>query len=69
MNKYYYKLVCVDENNPVSGYRVLTDELFDNLDDVHEFVQNNINQYYPELTKWMLLPFRKDEVKVNGKPA
>lgn len=68
MDKYCYKLVCVDENNAM-GYRVLSDELFNNLDDVHTFVEDHINQYTPELTKWMLLPFKKDAIKVNGEPA
>ena len=64
MDNYYYKLVCVDETNPM-GYRVLNDENFDSLDAVHEFVQRHINEYIPNLVKWMLMPFKKDEVRVK----
>ena len=42
MDNHYFKLVCVDEQNPI-GYHVLEDENLDNLEDVHKYVEEHIN--------------------------
>lgn len=65
MENYYYKLVCVDETNPLE-YEILEDKNVDSLDDVHEFVVEHIKDYQPDKTKWILLPFKKENVKVNS---
>ena len=65
MEGYAFKLVCVDENNPLE-YRVLTDENFEDLDKIHEFIQRHIHEHNPDFTKWMLIPFRKLNVVVGG---
>lgn len=59
MEKYYFKLVCVNENNPLE-YEVLEDVNVATLNEVHAYVVNRINKHtHPELTKWMLLPIKK----------
>ena len=64
MDKYYFKLVCVDEQNPLE-YCVLEDKIIGNLDDVHKYVKEHIAIHTPESTKWMLIPYRKDEVTIR----
>lgn len=59
VEKYFFKLVCVNENNPLE-YEVLEDVNLANLSDVHTYVTTHINRYgNPEFTKWMLLPMKK----------
>lgn len=59
MEKYYFKLVCVNENNPLE-YEVLEDVNVATLNEVHAYVVNCIHKHkHPELTKWMLLPIKK----------
>lgn len=64
MDGYYFKLVCVDEQNPME-YCVLVDKIIGNLDEVHQYVKEHIKRYTPEITKWMLIPMRKDLVKIS----
>lgn len=61
MDAYYYKLVCVDETNPLE-FEVLEDMNVGSLDDVHKFVTEHIKDHQPDRTKWMLLPFKKDAI-------
>jgi len=58
MNNYYFKLVCIDDTNPIE-FCVLEDVNVDNLDEVHNFVVNNIKNHPPEQTKWLLMPLIK----------
>ena len=59
IDKYYFKLVCVNENNPFE-YEVLEDANLSTLDDVYKYVSSHINGHgNPELTKWMLLPMKR----------
>lgn len=58
MDAYYYKIVCVDETNPLE-YEVLEDVNVGCLEDVHKFVTEHIGNYQPDKTKWMLLPMKK----------
>ncbi len=62
MDNYYFKLVCVDEQN-VFAYDVLEDENFKDLNSVHKYIDDHIKLHTPETSKWMLIPFRKDEVR------
>ena len=66
MNKYYYKLVCIDDTNPL-GLQILEDKNFDTLESVHDYVTKHLEDHIPELSKWALMPFKKDCVDV--KPA
>lgn len=52
MDKYYFKLVCVDEQNPI-GYCVLEDQNLDNLEDVHKYVEKHINNHHLGTVKWV----------------
>ena len=61
MDAYYFKLVCVDETNPLE-YEILEDMNIGSLDDVHRFVKEHIKDHQPDRTKWMLLPFKKDAI-------
>lgn len=61
MENYYYKLVCVDENDPLE-YRILEEENLENLEKVHAFVARHIEKHSPDATKWILIPFRKHHV-------
>ena len=58
MSNYYFKLVCVDEQNPLE-YEVLEDVNLDSLEDVHKYVEDHIKDHTPETNKWMLLPMKK----------
>jgi len=58
MDNHYFKLVCVDEQNPI-GYHVLEDENLDNLEDVHKYVEEHINLHPLHAIKWMLIPMMK----------
>ncbi len=58
MSNYYFKLVCVDEHNPLE-YKVLEDKNLGNLEDVHKYVKEHIDTHHPESTKWMLMPIKK----------
>ncbi len=57
-DKYYFKLVCIDEQNPL-GYCVLEDVNLNDLEDVHEYVESHINNYPLGAIKWMLIPMIK----------
>lgn len=63
MSNYYFKLVCVDEQNPLE-YEVLEDVNLDDLDAVHKYVVDHIKNHTPETNKWMLLPMRKQNVNL-----
>lgn len=63
-DEYFYKLVCIDESNPLE-YTVLLEENVDTLDKVHELVEKHIHEYIPNMVKWMLIPFRKDSVVIG----
>lgn len=61
MDNYYFKLVCVDEQNPI-GYNVLEDQNLDNLEDVHKYVEEHINNHHLGTVKWMLIPMIKPNI-------
>ena len=61
MDNYYFKLVCVDEQNPI-GYHVLEDINIDNLEDVHEYVEKHINNHPMGAIKWMLIPMMRSNI-------
>lgn len=63
MDRYYFKLVCVDEQNPLE-YGVLEDVNIDNLEDVHKYVVEHIDNHSPENVKWMLIPMLKTKTKI-----
>lgn len=63
MNSYYFKLVCVDEQNPLE-YEILEDVNLDNLDAVHKYVEEHIASHSPETNKWMLLPMKKQNINL-----
>lgn len=67
-DEYFYKLVCIDDSNPIE-YRVLLEKNISTLDEAHEFVQIHMHEFIPNLVKWMLIPFKKDAIKINGEPA
>ena len=52
-NNVFFKIVCIDDNN-VFEYRINEDTNRKTLDEIHEFVKQNINKY-PNC-KWLLLP-------------
>lgn len=59
IEKYYFKLVCVNENNPLE-YEVLEDVNLSTIDEVHKYVIEHFNKRtLPEMTKWILLPMKK----------
>lgn len=63
MSNYYFKLVCVDEQNPLE-YEVLEDVNLNDLEAVHKYVIEHIASHSPETNKWMLLPMKKSNVKI-----
>lgn len=63
VDNYYFKLVCVDEQNPI-GYSVLEDVNLKNLEDVHKYVETHINNHTLGTIKWMLIPMIKPNVTV-----
>lgn len=59
LGSYFFKLVCVNENNPLE-YEVLEDVNLSNLENVHSFVKKYFEIHnMPEMTKWLLLPMKK----------
>lgn len=63
MGNYFFKLVCVDEENPLE-YEVLEDVNLDDLEAVHKYVEEHINKHSPETNKWMLLPMKKQKANL-----
>lgn len=63
MNNYYFKLVCVDEQNPLE-YDVLEDVNLNDLGDVHKYVEEHIKNHTPEHMKWMLIPMKKSDARI-----
>lgn len=63
MDDYYFKLVCVDEQNPLE-YGVLEDVNLNNLEDVHKYVIEHFNAHSPEHIKWILLPMKKMNINI-----
>lgn len=53
MENEYFRLICVDENDPF-GYKVLADENKGSLTEVHKFVVDNYEKY--RNARWILLP-------------
>lgn len=64
MDNYYFKLVCVDEQNPL-GYGVLEDVNLDDLEDVHKYVKNHFDVHSPSNIEWMLIPMKKSEARIT----
>ncbi len=61
MDNCYFKLVCVDEQDPL-GYNVLEDVNLSDLEEVHQYVEMHINDHSPNTVKWMLIPMQKSKV-------
>lgn len=53
-NDYFFKLVCLDETNPFH-YSVLEEENFNNIQDLHKYIDDHIDDHHPEFSKWILL--------------
>lgn len=62
LDDYYFKLVCVNEQDPLA-YGLLEDVNLGNLEDVHKYVVEHIKNYSPERIKWMLIPMKKSGVE------
>lgn len=60
MEGYFFKLVCIDDTNPIE-YCVLEDVNVATLEDVHNFVVKNIYNHTPENSKWLLMPMRMQQ--------
>lgn len=58
MDNFFFKLVCVDEQNPFE-YCVLEDVNLDDLNDVHDYVKKHIDNHPLGTIKWMLIPMPK----------
>ena len=65
MENYYFRLICVDEQNPIY-YHVLVDETLGTLEDVHKYVKKNIENNIQNMSKWMLIPIKKQELIIHG---
>lgn len=63
MDDYYFKLVCVDEQNPLE-YDVLEDVNLNDLEDVHKYVKEHFDAHSPNKIKWMLIPMKKSDAIV-----
>lgn len=61
MDNCYFKLVCVDEQDPL-GYNVLEDVNLSDLEEVHQYVEMHINDHSLNTVKWMLIPMQKSKV-------
>ena len=58
MENYYFKVVCIDDTNPLE-FMVIEDKNLGTLDDVHNFISERILQNDPTRAKWILLPMQK----------
>lgn len=63
MDDYYFKLVCVDEQNPLE-YDVLEDVNLNDLEDVHKYVKEHFDAHSQNKIKWMLIPMKKSDAIV-----
>lgn len=61
MEGYFFKLVCIDDTNPIE-YCVLEDTNKKTLNEVHDFVSEHIKKHTPENSKWLLMPMRMQNV-------
>lgn len=55
MDKEYFRIVCVDEGDPLE-YKVLEDSNQGSLSEVHKFVDENFHKHNRNGVKWLLLP-------------
>lgn len=55
-NNVFFKIVCIDDNN-VFEYRINEDTNRKTLDEIHEFVKQNINKY-PKQELVQVLPLK-----------
>lgn len=53
-----FKIVCVDENNPVV-YKVLDDVNKDNITEVCQYLKSNYNNFDLINCKWIIIPISK----------
>ena len=53
-NEYFFRLICLDETNPLH-YSILEEENFGNIQDLHEYMDNHIDDHHPDRSKWILL--------------
>lgn len=63
MDNYYFKLVCVSDQDPLE-YSVLEDVNLGDLEEVHKYVMEHICNHTPEHIKWMLIPMKKSDIKI-----
>lgn len=59
MDDYYFKLVCLDDNNPF-GCPILATQCVETLEDVHNYVIEHIEEHAFKEPKWILTAIRKD---------
>lgn len=53
-----FKLVCIDENNPIS-YKVLDEINKGNIQEVCDYLKDNYKNFDINNCKWMIIPISK----------
>lgn len=57
-NEYAFKVVCLDENNPI-GYTVLDEVNKRDMNEVCKYLQENYKNFDMDNCKWIILPMSK----------
>ncbi len=59
-NNYAFKIVCVDENNPIE-YSVLDDVNVGDMDEVCKYISKNYKNFNLDVCKCIIIPIQKSK--------
>ena len=60
MEDFAFKLVCIDDSSPME-FMILDDVNKGNLNEIHSYLEDKINEYDLSTCKWLILPIKKQE--------
>lgn len=55
---YSFKIVCLDENNPIR-YSILDEIILGSIDEVCTYFKDNYDKFDLEVCKWVVIPIYK----------
>lgn len=61
--EYAFKVVCLDENNPVE-YTILDEVNIKDMEEVCKYLQENYLKFNMDNCKWIILPMSKQSNKI-----
>lgn len=57
-NNYAFKIVCLDENNPIE-YSILDEVNVGDIGEVCKYLKENYNKFNLSVCKWTIIPIYK----------